>query len=251
MRGSDFTFESNQLLYYKCHKRNFKRGVSYIDRPDWMKKKKATINSEYEDDICFQYARTVALNHEEIKINPQRISKIKPFINKYNWNGIKYPPKIDHRKTFEKNNPTIAPNVLYIKEKEIYPAYISKHNSTREKQITLLMIPNEEKEESHYLALKKLSELLPGVTSKHKSVFYCLNCLHSFGTENKLKFHEKLRKNKYFCGILMPSEKGKILEFNQYMKSDKMPYIIYADIESLIKKSMDVQIIQKILQQQK
>ena len=34
----------------------------------------------------------------------------------------------------------------------------------------------------------------------------------------------------------MPSEKGNILEFNQYMKSDKMPYIIYADIESLIKK---------------
>ena len=47
----------------------------------------------------------------------------------------------------------------------------------------------------------------------------------------------------------MPLEKDKILEFNQYMKSDKMAYIIYADIESLIKKEMDVQIIQKILQQ--
>ena len=34
----------------------------------------------------------------------------------------------------------------------------------------------------------------------------------------------------------MPSEKGKVLEFNQYMKSDKMPYIIYADIKSLIKR---------------
>ena len=35
----------------------------------------------------------------------------------------------------------------------------------------------------------------------------------------------------------MPSEKDKKLEFNQYMKSDKMPYVIYTDIESLIKKN--------------
>ena len=49
----------------------------------------------------------------------------------------------------------------------------------------------------------------------------------------------------------MSSEKDNILEFNQYVKSDKMSYIIYADTESLIKKQMEVQIIQKILQQQK
>ena len=40
-------------------------------------------------------------------------------------------------------------------------------------------------------------------------------------------------KSKYFLGIVMPSEKDNILEFNQYMKSDKIPCIIYADIESL------------------
>ena len=34
----------------------------------------------------------------------------------------------------------------------------------------------------------------------------------------------------------MPSEKVNISEFNQYMKSDKMVCIIYADIESLIRK---------------
>ena len=65
-----------------------------------------------------------------------------------------------------------------------------------------------------------------------------MNCLYSFRTEteNKLKSHEKVCKNKDFCGILMPSENDKILEFNQYMKSDKMSYIIYTDIESLIRK---------------
>ena len=78
---------------------------------------------------------------------------------------------------------------------------------------------------------------MENITSKHKGDFLCLNCLHSFRTENKLKSHEKVCKNKDFCRILMPSEKEKILEFNQYMKSDKMSYSIYADIESLIKKN--------------
>ena len=90
---------------------------------------------------------------------------------------------------------------------------------------------------------KKLSTLLRGVTSKHHGDFYCLNYLHSSGTENKLKSHEKVCKNKDFCGISMPSEKDNILEFNQYTKSDKIQCIIYADIESLIRKIMNVQII--------
>ena len=79
-----------------------------------------------------------------------------------------------------------------------------------------------------------LSILLRGITSKHHGNFYCLNCLHSFRTENKLKSHEKVFKNKDFCGIVMPSEKDNILEFNQHINSDKMPYIIYAGIEFLI-----------------
>ena len=113
------------------------------------------------------------------------ISKIKPFINKYDWNGIKYPSKLDDWKTFQKNNSTIALNVSYIKEKETHPVYISKHSSTSEKQTILLMIPNKEKEDWHYFTVKKLSALLHGIT------FYCLNCLHSSRTENKPNSHEK------------------------------------------------------------
>ena len=83
---------------------------------------------------------------------------------------------------------------------------------------------------------EKTSTLLTGMTSKHHGDFYCLNCLHTFRTENKLKSHEKVCKNKDFCGIVLSSEKDIVLEFNQYMKSDKISYIIYADIEFLIKK---------------
>ena len=70
-----------------------------------------------------------------------------------------------------------------LKRKKIYPAYVSKHNSNHEKQVNLLMIPNGEG--WHYLAVKELSALLRGITSKHHRDFYCLNCLHSFATEKK------------------------------------------------------------------
>ena len=97
------------------------------------------------------------------------------------------------------------------------------------------MIPNEEKEGWHFLAVKKLSTLLRGITSKHHKDF-CLNCLDFYRTENKLKSHEKYEKIKIFVELQCHQKKNNILEVNQYMKSDKMPYIIYADIESLIKK---------------
>ena len=47
---------------------------------------------------------------------------------------------------------------------------------------------------------------------------------------------KKYVKIKNFVELFCQPPKNNILEFNQYMKSDKMPYIIYADIESLIKK---------------
>ena len=64
---------------------------------------------------------------------------------------------------------------------KISPAYISKHNTNHEKQVILLMTQNGEKR--HYLAVKKLSALLRGITYKHPGDFYCLNCLHSFAAK--------------------------------------------------------------------
>ena len=54
-------------MHYKCHKVNYKRGGSYIDSPDWIKNKKATIDSKNEGNESFRYAATVALNYKNIK----------------------------------------------------------------------------------------------------------------------------------------------------------------------------------------
>ena len=67
--------------------------------PDWIKNKKATINPiNKKNNKCLQCTETVALNHKEIKRNPQRMKKIEPFIDKYNWEGINFPSKKDDRK---------------------------------------------------------------------------------------------------------------------------------------------------------
>ena len=85
-------------------------------------------NSNKNDNKCFQCAVTVALNYEEIKKDPRRITKIKPFLNRYNWERITFPSEKNDWKKFDKNNVTITLNVLYAKKENIYPAYVSKHN---------------------------------------------------------------------------------------------------------------------------
>ena len=95
----------------------------------------------------------------------------------------------------------IIVNILYIKEKEICPAYISKINSNFEKQIILLMIPKEEKEDWDYIAVKQLSSLQRRITSKPDGDFYCLNCHHSFRTENKLNLIRKYVQMKIFVEL--------------------------------------------------
>ena len=83
---------------------------------------------------------------------------------------------------------------------------------------------------------KKLSALLREITSKHYGDFYCLNYIPSFRTINKLESHKRVCGNKDFYNVIMPSEDTRILEFNQYGKSDKAPFIIYADLECIAEK---------------
>ena len=78
MRGSEFVRDSIDLLYYQLQKISSKRGRSYIDSPKWLKNKNATINPKNNVNNCFQYALTTALNYQNIKSHPERISNFKP-----------------------------------------------------------------------------------------------------------------------------------------------------------------------------
>ena len=83
---------------------------------------------------------------------------------------------------------------------------------------------------------KILSILLRGINSKSIGDFYHSNCLYSLRTKNQLESFKKAWENKIFCDVAMSSKDTKTFELNQYLKCDKMLYIIYADLESLIKK---------------
>ena len=115
--------ETNNCCYFAV------KNLSEINSLGWLKgKKKAIINN----DNSFQNALDDALNYQYIKTNPERISKLKPYINKYNWKGIKFPGRPEQWIKFERNNKTIALNVLYIPRntKTISVAYRSEYNTS-------------------------------------------------------------------------------------------------------------------------
>ena len=187
MRGSEFIFYSVNSLYYNLNKIILSIGESYIDSPKWLKNKKAAINPKNNDDKCFQYALTVALDYEKVKKDSQRISKIKPFTDQYNWKEIDFPSHSKDWKKFESNNKSIALNILYVPHniEKIKHAYKSKYNLSRENQVILLM--NTDGEKWRYLAVKRLSALFTGITGNNNGDFYCLNCFRSYTTANRLK----------------------------------------------------------------
>ena len=235
MKGSDFEFDGVNFFCYDFNKTSINRGGSYIDSPQWLKNKKSTINPKNNDGKCFQYAATLSLNLNSIDNHPEKISKIKPFINKYNWKDIVFPAMSKDWKKFKSNN-EIALNILYVPHntKKINIAYKSKHNLTREKQVILSMISNSEK--WHCLTVKNLSGLLRGITSNHAGDFYCLNCFCAYFTKNKLEKHEKICENHNYCHVEMLTKDNNIIKYNQGETSIKMPFTIYADLECLLEK---------------
>ena len=182
MEGSKSVFDGVDLLYCKCHKISLSSGGSYIDSSERL-----TINPKNNDDKCFPYAVTVALNNEQIKKNPKRISDIKPFIDQYNWKEIDFLSYKNEWNEFGKNNKTIALNILYVpyNTDKIRNAHKSKHNLSRENQVIFLLITDGKK--LHYLTVKSLSALLKGITSKNNGDFYCSNCLHLYRTKDRVK----------------------------------------------------------------
>ena len=235
MRGLEFEFDGINFFCYSFNKTSIYRGGTYIDSPKWLKDKKSTINPKNNDDKSFQYAVTLALNLDNIDNHPERISKIKPFINQYNWKDIDFPSTDKDWRKLELNN-DIALNILHIPHntKKIQLAYRSKNNLTCNKPMILLMITDGEK--WHYLVVKNLAGLLKGITSTHEKDFYCLNCFHSYRTKNKLESLKNICENHDYCHVEMPTKDNNIIKYNHGEKSMKVPFIIYADLECLLEK---------------
>ena len=205
---------------------------SYIDLPEALKNKKAIINMQNEDDKCFMWSVLRALYPKDT--NPQRVDNdLKSKQDTINMKGIRYPVNFRDIDRFESQNPEISITILgYNKDERVYPLKISR--CTRcEHDITLLLLKDGEK--SHYCLVKNISALLSSqINSNDHKRYFCLNCFNGFNTPDSLNKHKEYCYNNECVKIVMPQQ-GTFLRFKNFPHSEKAPFAIYADFESLIK----------------
>ena len=208
------------------------KASSYIDLPEALKNKKAIINMKNQDEECFKWCVLRALYPKGT--NPDRIDKdLKSKQDTLNMQGIRYPVNFRDVDRFESQNPEISITILgYNKDERVYPLKISKYTGCKH-DIVLLII--KDGENSHYCLVKNISALLASQINSHKGTRnICLNCFNGFNTTDALNKHKEYCYNNECVKILMPPP-GTYLKFKNFLHSEKAPFVIYADFESLIK----------------
>ena len=230
--GSGWVFVEVENLTLHTSKWNPINAGSYIDLPEALKNKKAIINMKNQDEECFKWCVLRALYPKDT--NPDRIDKdLKSKQDTLNMKGIRYPVNFRDIDRFESQNPEISITILgYNKDERVYPLKISKYTGC-EHDIILLLI--KDRENSHYCLVKNLSALLASQINNHKGTRnICLNCFNGFNTPEALNKHKEYCYNNECVKILMPPP-GTFLRFKNFLHSEKAPFAIYADFESLIK----------------
>ena len=242
--GSGWTFVGVIKLVLHTTKWEPIYGSSYIPLDPYLANKKAIINMKNEDDKCFMWCVLRALYPKDK--NAERIDKdLKSKQDIINMKGIRYPVSIKDIERFEDLNPNISISVLgYNKEDRVFPLQISKYTGC-DYDIVLLLLKEavkeengEIKEKTHYTLVKNKSALIASQKNNHKGKRHlCLNCFNSFNTSESLNKHKEYCYENKSVKTTMPPP-GTYLEFKNFHHSEKAPFVVYADFESLIK-SMD------------
>lgn len=207
------------------------KGASYIPLPKRIKDKKAIVNIKNNDQKCFMWSVLAALHPETS--HPERVSHYDSYEGELNMNNIEFPMKISQLNKFERQNSNVSINVIGYEDDELFPVYISKEK--KENHVNLLLISNHERQ--HYCYIKNLSRLLNGLSRHHGISFHCTYCLHGFTRRDLLDKHEPI------CGrykpqkIYLPKDENRYLSFTDVSKQLKVPFVIYADFESIIVKT--------------
>ena len=239
--GSGYTFVKVIKLVLHTTKWEPLYGSSYIPLDPYLANKKAIINMQNEDDKCFMWCVLRALYPKDK--NAERIDKdLKSKQDIINMNGIHYPVSLKAIERFEDLNPNISISVLgYNKEKGVFPLQISKYTGC-DYDIVLLLLKEavkgengEIKEKTHYTLVKNKSALIASQKNNHKGKrHFCLNCFNSFNTSESLNKHKEYCYENKSVKTNMPPQ-NTYLRFNKFLHSEKAPFAVYADFESLIK----------------
>ena len=230
--GSGWRFEKVEKLVLHTTRWEPVNAGSYIELPQELKNRKAIINMKNQDDKCFMWCVLRALNPKDK--NTERIDNdLKNKVDTLNMEGIQYPVSLRGIDRFEHLNPEISITVLgYNEEEKVYPLKVSKYTGCNH-DIVLLLI--KDGENSHYCLVKNISALLSSQINNHKGTrYFCLNCFNSFKSPDSLDKHKEYCYNNECVKISMPPQ-NTFLRFKNFRYSEKAPFAIYADFESLIK----------------
>ena len=210
--GSSWRLQSVEMLEIFITKFKPLNGKSYKPFPKVIVKKKAVINMENDDDQCFKWAVTRALN--PVDRDSGRVTKIlKTQAEKYNWNNIEFPTKLKDIHKFEKNN-NVNVNVFSFdnETKKVYTLRLSK---TEHEETINLFLYNE-----HYGVVKNLSRLVSSQVNKDKcKKIICMRCLNNFRTLESLEKHLELCQNHDHQRHVYPDKHNKHAFFKQFQKT--------------------------------
>ena len=158
----------------------------------------------------------------------QRVSNLRKFTDNYDWSGLEFPVSIKDIGKFETRN-NISVNVLAVEGRDIYIHRKGRRMMGRE--INLLMVS--EDGINHYTAIKSLSRLLKSSDTKHQcKQHFCMNCLQSFTQESSRDQHQVYCEDES-VRVEMPKQ-GSTVEFKDGQNQFKVPFIMYADFESIL-----------------
>ena len=241
VEGSGWKFERVIKLVLHTTKWEQLYGSSYIPLDPYLANKKAIINMQNEDDKCFMWSVLRALNPKNK--NAERIDKdLKSKQDSINMKGIHYPVTLKAIDRFETQNPNISISVVgYNKVDLVHPIRISKYTGC-ENDIVLLLLKEAVKgengkieEKTHYTLVKNKSALIASQINNHEHKRHiCLNCFNSFNSPETLETHKEYCYENESVKTLMPPP-GTYLRFKNFLHSEKAPFAIYEDFESLIK----------------
>ena len=224
--NSRFVFDKFLYLDANFHQLNLMRGSSYLPLPDWLARKKAIVNPHNDDEECFKWS-VIAAENVGMK-DPQRVSNLRKFMDNYDWSGLEFPVSIKDIGKFETRN-NISVNVLAVEGRDVY---IHRKGQRVGREINLLMVS--EDGIRHYTAIKSFSRLLSSKNSNTKcKQHFCMNCLQGFTQESSRNQHQVYCENNESVRVEMPKQ-GSTVEFKDGQNQFRVPFIMYADFESIL-----------------
>ena len=224
--NSRFVFDEFLYLDTNFHQQNLMRGSSHLPLPDWLARKKVIVNPHNDHEECFKWSVITAEN-VGMK-DPQRVSNLRKFMDNYDWSGLEFAVSIKDIGKFETRN-NISDNVLAVEGRGIY---IHRKGQRVGQEINLLMVS--ENGIWHYTAIKSLSRLLSSKNSNTKcKQHFCMNCLQGFTQESSRDQHRVYCEDNESVRVEMPKQ-GSTVEFKDGQNQFRVPFIMYADFESIL-----------------